>query len=133
MPQQGWQFAIDVGGTFCDVVARSPVGETVTFKLLSSGRTKGVAAAGTGRSAIVDPQRGCDPDGFWDGFGCALLDPLGRILHQTRVVHFYAASGTLSFETPVPFDLHPSTSYELFSDDPAPIVAIRYLMNLRLG
>ncbi|MFQ5421650.1 MAG: hydantoinase/oxoprolinase N-terminal domain-containing protein [Anaerolineae bacterium] len=42
-----WQFAIDVGGTFCDVVAHTPDGRVLTHKLLSSGRTKGVAAAGT--------------------------------------------------------------------------------------
>jgi 5-oxoprolinase (ATP-hydrolysing) len=33
--QSGWQFWIDRGGTFTDVVARSPDGELVTHKLLS--------------------------------------------------------------------------------------------------
>ncbi|MCZ6774402.1 MAG: 5-oxoprolinase, partial [Proteobacteria bacterium] len=32
---RGWQFWIDRGGTFTDVVARRPDGELVTYKLLS--------------------------------------------------------------------------------------------------
>ena len=31
----GWQFWIDRGGTFTDVVARRPDGSTITHKLLS--------------------------------------------------------------------------------------------------
>ena len=31
----GWQFWIDRGGTFTDVVARRPDGQTITHKLLS--------------------------------------------------------------------------------------------------
>ena len=34
-PTQGWEFWIDRGGTFTDVVARSPEGQTITTKLLS--------------------------------------------------------------------------------------------------
>ena len=34
-PQHRWQFWIDRGGTFTDIVARSPAGEIVTHKLLS--------------------------------------------------------------------------------------------------
>ena len=33
--QAGWQFWIDRGGTFTDVVARKPDGSLVTHKLLS--------------------------------------------------------------------------------------------------
>ena len=35
MPSRGWQFWIDRGGTFTDIVARRPDGGTVTTKLLS--------------------------------------------------------------------------------------------------
>ena len=35
VPAQGWQFWIDRGGTFTDIVARRPDGETITHKLLS--------------------------------------------------------------------------------------------------
>ena len=33
--KSGWQFWIDRGGTFTDVVARTPEGELITHKLLS--------------------------------------------------------------------------------------------------
>lgn len=34
-PKTGWQFWIDRGGTFTDIVARSPDGKLITYKLLS--------------------------------------------------------------------------------------------------
>jgi 5-oxoprolinase (ATP-hydrolysing) len=44
----GWSFAIDRGGTFTDIVARTPAGATVVTKLLSSdpGRYDDAAVAG---------------------------------------------------------------------------------------
>src|SRR5262245_6831576 len=44
----GWQFWIDRGGTFTDIVARRPDGELVTHKLLSEnpGRYRDAALAG---------------------------------------------------------------------------------------
>ena len=37
-PAQRWQFWIDRGGTFTDVVGRRPDGSLVTHKLLKIGR-----------------------------------------------------------------------------------------------
>ena len=47
-PPNGWQFWIDRGGTFTDIVARTPGGELVTHKLLSEnpGRYNDAALAG---------------------------------------------------------------------------------------
>ena len=44
----GWQFWIDRGGTFTDIVARRPDGALVTHKLLSDnpGRYRDAAIAG---------------------------------------------------------------------------------------
>ena len=39
-----WQFRVDVGGTFCDVIARAPTGAASATKLLSSGRLQSVSA-----------------------------------------------------------------------------------------
>ena len=46
-----WQFWIDRGGTFTDIVARAPDGELVTHKLLSEN-------PGRYRDAVVDHIRG---------------------------------------------------------------------------
>ena len=45
MAGQQWQFFIDVGGTFTDVVARRPDGKILTYKLLSSGAIRSLAEA----------------------------------------------------------------------------------------
>ena len=46
--KQGWEFWIDRGGTFTDIVARRPDGALVTHKLLSEnpGRYRDAAIAG---------------------------------------------------------------------------------------
>lgn len=125
-----WQFAIDVGGTFCDVIARAPDGRVVSHKLLSSGRTQGVAGAGSGRSALIDPRRCGDPDGFWNGYRCVVLDAAGAVADEVTVERFDSGSGTLHFDSAVQVAVGAGTPYELHGDEAAPIVAIRYLMGL---
>ena len=67
MPDDRWQFWIDVGGTFTDCIARRPDGTLLRRKVLSSGVTKGVAGEGSTPDAIVDPAR-TEPAGFWKGY-----------------------------------------------------------------
>ncbi len=50
----GWQFWIDRGGTFTDVVARTPTGALVTHKLLSDNPTRYADAAVAGIRALLD-------------------------------------------------------------------------------
>ncbi len=54
MADAGWEFWIDVGGTFTDTLARAPDGHTQRLKLLSSGVVKGQVADGSSSDAIVD-------------------------------------------------------------------------------
>jgi 5-oxoprolinase (ATP-hydrolysing) len=55
--RDGWQFWIDRGGTFTDIVARTPEGRLLTHKLLSenSSRYSDAAAAGI-RALLPTPQ-----------------------------------------------------------------------------
>ena len=55
----GWQFWIDRGGTFTDVVARRPDGALVTHKLLSENPERYADAANTadGRITILVSHR----------------------------------------------------------------------------
>ncbi|MEW4526897.1 hydantoinase/oxoprolinase N-terminal domain-containing protein [Maioricimonas sp. JC845] len=126
-----WQFWIDVGGTFTDCVAVTPDGEMRTFKTLSSGVTKGDVADRTD-GAIVDPRRAGDPPGFWNGYAIRFLDAAGQEVHSGQVSNFDADSGTLTVEGGVPASVDNGYVYELTSDEEAPIVAIRYLLGLRL-
>src|SRR5436190_16835741 len=54
---RGWQFWIDRGGTFTDVVARKPDGSIVTHKLLSENpeRYQDAAIAGIRELLAVKP------------------------------------------------------------------------------
>lgn len=50
----GWQFWVDRGGTFTDIVARRPDGRLLTHKLLSDNPTRYADAAVTGVRALLD-------------------------------------------------------------------------------
>ncbi|HEY9378003.1 MAG TPA: hydantoinase/oxoprolinase N-terminal domain-containing protein, partial [Jiangellaceae bacterium] len=50
----GWQFWIDRGGTFTDVVARRPDGTLVTHKLLSESSSRYADAAVAGIRALLE-------------------------------------------------------------------------------
>lgn len=126
-----WRFAIDVGGTFTDVVARAPDGRVRVHKLLSSGRCTGIAGEGSTRDVIVDPRRCGDPDGFWRGYRLELRGGDGAV-HRAEVRGFDAVRGALSIDPPA--DAPPiGARYELFSGEPAPIVSMRYLMGLGIA
>jgi 5-oxoprolinase (ATP-hydrolysing) len=55
MAGSGWQFWVDRGGTFTDVVARSPDGRLLTHKLLSENPTRYADAAVAGIRALLEP------------------------------------------------------------------------------
>lgn len=60
MSEPGWQFWIDRGGTFTDIVARTPAGSVLTHKLLSDNpRHYGdPAIEGIRRLISTDPDAG---------------------------------------------------------------------------
>ncbi|WP_432867273.1 hydantoinase B/oxoprolinase family protein [Microbispora rosea] len=58
MPGDRWQFWVDRGGTFTDVVARRPDGRLVTHKLLSENPARYPDAAVAGIRALLDVPAG---------------------------------------------------------------------------
>ncbi|MDE0318246.1 MAG: hypothetical protein OXI97_00030, partial [Acidimicrobiaceae bacterium] len=54
----GWDFWVDRGGTFTDVVARRPDGSLVTHKLLSEDPRRYDDAATTAIADLLDVPRG---------------------------------------------------------------------------
>ena len=133
MTHQPWEFWIDVGGTFTDCLARRPDGTIVRHKLLSSGTTKSAAAKGSTEQCVVDPARRRDPAGFWDGFTLIVLDKEGQPIDAVHVRRFDSSEGTLELDRPLSTVPHAGQPYELHSGEEAPIVAIRYLLGLRLA
>ena len=131
MTAESGQFFIDVGGTFTDVVARDPAGRLSTYKLLSSGVVRGVVGGTSTDNLIHDGARRVDPPCFWVGYRLSL--PTDVETFTTQVVSFDAKRGLLGLDPPLPAAPRPGDVYELYSDEEAPIVAIRYLMGLGLS
>lgn len=128
-----WQFWIDVGGTFTDCFGRAPDGTLQRHKVLSSGITKGAAAAGSTTERLVDPLRRGDPDGFWVGYRFRLLDAAGQAVAEAQVAAFDSAEGVLTLSAPLPALPTTHQAYELDAGEESPILAIRYLLGVRLA
>ena len=60
MTERGWEFWIDRGGTFTDIVARRPDGTLLTHKLLSENPEQYEDAAVAGVRALLDGGAGID-------------------------------------------------------------------------
>jgi len=133
MQPAAWEFWIDVGGTFTDCFARCPDGTLVRHKLLSSGITKGAAAAGSTATEIHDPLRAHDPVGFWTGYTLRLLGPAGEVLATSVVSERTGSEPALRLQAPLAVRPAVGQAYELSSGEEAPVVAIRYMLGLPLS
>src|SRR4051794_34859890 len=114
MGASGWEFWIDVGGTFTDCLAKAPDGSIRRHKLLSSGAIKGRVGSGSARQTIVDAHRKRDPPGFWTGWRL-LIAADDSELESALVTGFDAATRQLHVTglSQAPID---NASYELRSD-----------------
>src|SRR4051812_33791640 len=128
-----WQFWLDVGGTFTDCLARTPDGNLLRRKVLSSGVTKGQAAAGSTAAIICDPVRD-EADGFWRRYGVQILDARGDIVAVSTILD--SSGGRLLLKPlslragrrALPADEVVSCNYEIVSSEEAPILAIRLFL-----
>ncbi len=127
-----WEFWIDVGGTFTDCIARSPSGELLPVKVLSSGVTKGQVAEVQGTNRIVDPSRRGELKEFWTGYDLRFLDEHGETIATAKIASFHPRMGVLSLEQMLPPSVGPGTRYEMTAGEEAPILAIRTALALRL-
>ena len=126
----GWEFWIDVGGTFTDCLAHAGDSRLVTCKVLSSGVTKGRVGEIDG-TRVCDPVRRNDPAGFWNGCLFRLFGPEGRVVAEHRVVASGPGetAGWLRLDAGLPGDAVDG-AYELDGDEPAPLLAIRTILGL---
>jgi len=133
MTRPHWQFSIDVGGTFTDVVARRTDGSIQTHKLLSSGAVRGVVGNTSTPDVIRDEQRIGEPARLWQGARLRLLVSCVANNDPIKILDFDGGTGTLSLETPLPITPEQGMAYELDSGLDAPVLAMRYLMGLAPG
>jgi 5-oxoprolinase (ATP-hydrolysing) len=132
MDEEHWEFWIDVGGTFTDCLGRSSSGTLTACKVLSSGATKGKGEIGAGGANLRDTDRRTDTVGFWKGYTLHLLDSSGITVHTATVTDFDPESGDLRFTPPCAPGLRANVSYELISDEEAPLLGIRRILGLRI-
>lgn len=118
------QFWIDVGGTFTDCILRRTDGTLVQHKTLSSGIIKGAVDASSTCNAIVDARRKLDSPNFWRGFRIRFLQT-----QATRTIVAFQ-DGQLQLDEPLPQPATVGEPYELSSNQPAPLLAIRHLLGL---
>lgn len=129
------EFWFDVGGTFTDCFALASDGTLRRHKLLSSGVTKGsITSVDAEQFGIVDPARNVDPDDFWIGYRFRLLDAGGKVTAERRVVTFSGTTGRFTLDAPLPSTggMNVGRAYELSSGEESVVLAVRYLLGLKL-
>jgi 5-oxoprolinase (ATP-hydrolysing) len=102
MNSVGWQFFMDVGGTFTDVVARRLDGTVTTYKLLSTGVVRGRVGTGSTTHTILDHRRRGERDDLWRGYRLRLVGPDGPLGDPVEIVHSNGADGSLHVASPLP-------------------------------
>ena len=133
MNSKKWQFWIDIGGTFTDLILCDHAGNIDCHKTLSSGKIKGQVSEILAADLIQDLLRIGDPESFYNGFQFSLIDATGEVCFRSSVVESSGKSGTLQLASAIPKQWHRVTglNYELDSDEQAPVIGIRYLLGLK--
>ncbi len=139
IPDDLWQFAIDVGGTFTDCIAVNPHSETQWCKVLSSGATKGKLVEVVANDSFRDPLRIGDGDQVWSGCELELFDARGRSLLQTRIDSFRSDLGEfrlaagIDLNQPIAARNTGDVTYEIRGAGSAPLLAIRRILKAGLA
>ena len=126
-----WEFWIDVGGTFTDCLAQAPDRRLIPCKILSSGITKGRVHCVLDANRFRDPARIPASPAFWVGYGIRFLNETNEVLRSTQIVDFDSQTGTVTTAESISDTLSECVRYEIFSDEEAPLIAIRMLLGLR--
>lgn len=126
---QLWQFWIDVGGTFTDCLSLDPAGKMHRHKVLSSGVIPGRFRTQRAGHVFVDEARERDADNVWQGYQCRFRNATGAVVFQATIAESQFGVGRLVLTEPIPTTAV-AASYEIFSDEEAPLVAIRYILGL---
>ena len=119
----GWEFWIDVGGTFTDCLAHSPDGRLLTLQSSQLRRHQGNRRARQASQRVVDTARRADPVRFWTGYELRFLDAAGNVVTRPRVESFDNESGDSDFRRALcRIDVDAGLRYELVSDEEAPLL-----------
>ncbi|MEC9093580.1 MAG: hydantoinase B/oxoprolinase family protein, partial [Planctomycetota bacterium] len=121
----GWQFWIDVGGTFTDCIGIDPYGKQYFAKVLSSGQVQGRMQLKNGQWNSCELAGYCDQ--FWAEQTLSPID-FSRQFGPTLTINQSAKDGTIGWGKRIPAT--DSFSFSLDTKTPAPIFAIRKILAL---
>ena len=124
-----WEFWIDVGGTFTDLLARAPDGSMLRQKLLSSGVVPG-SISSLGQQGFCDPTAPPVPSQFWQQSRLVIERPEEGAPFETSVREFDSREGRFKLSDPLPDWASVGTSYRLVSGLEAPLLAIRQALGI---
>jgi 5-oxoprolinase (ATP-hydrolysing) len=127
-----WEFWVDVGGTFTDAIGRHPDGRLQRYKMLSSGIIKGQIAEYDGGVNVRDERRVGDPDDIWEGYTLRCSSPGQARVETRKVLAFDGRTGAFQLDAPLSAGQWLGRLCELSSEQPAPLVSVRYLLGLPL-
>ena len=128
--ENDWEFWIDVGGTFTDCIAKAPKGEIKSCKVLSSARIHGYVTSICGENVFQDQNLvGSWPESFFNHYEIVFYRH-HREVFRTRICKFSSQRGEIQLEQSLSQDIQEGDSYECFSGEPSPVLAIRKMMGL---
>ncbi|MCC5830864.1 MAG: hydantoinase B/oxoprolinase family protein [Phycisphaeraceae bacterium] len=132
MSGKGWQFWLDVGGTFTDCIGRAPDGALSTCKLLSSGVFKGHVSRNAEGRSIRTELAAQVPDDFFADYTIAFPGRSGAADDSIRVVSS-KSDGRIVLERDPEFPIREGDDLELRGGEPAPVLGIRRLLGIGLA
>lgn len=136
-----WRVAIDVGGTFSDIVASTPDGSPRRLKILSSatmiGRGSVEYSADECLLVLRDISR-TEPDDFWTGYRITVRNALGDANWQGEITSSLSSgeikAKRVASERPNETNSNAaSTSYEIASPEESPLFGLRILTGTPLS
>lgn len=125
-----WKIWVDTGGTFTDCIAIDPQGRRHRAKVLSSSALRGTLSDRLGPCSFRADQEWAAPDGFIRGFQFRLLN---REHRTVSIADFDAARSQVTLNRPLDVEPGADASFEVVSDEPAPVLAARLVTSTPAG
>lgn len=119
-----WYIHIDTGGTFTDCIARAPDGAGHRCKVLSSSAMRGTIKRQIDPYTLKIAQDWNAPDHFVRGFQFRLAGTEGS---ESIVEDFDAGESILTVNLPVDESETDGKTFEVLSDEEAPVLAARLI------
>ncbi len=118
-----WQFWVDTGGTFTDVLAHDPQGQSYSLKVLSTGQLRAKLTAQVNNRTFRFSHNWPIQVDIFNGYRFHLLD---RTLNA-QIAGIDLERGELVLNQPLLEEINFPVAFEISAGEPAPVLAARLL------